>query len=412
MISRKTDLIIYLIALTFLTRLLFTLFFVDLNNLEYHEYGNLALNMHNEKGYSLFYYEKDKLEYRFTPEAAPYISAYMPPGYTFFLYPFFYIDDTATRNFIIIFFQILLSCFSVYLLYKFTLKLFNESAALTASLIAAVFPEFIYASCDIQVIIFYHLFIIAILIFLQKEIEKPDAQYYLFLALLFSVFLYFRSEILIFAGVIFLYFIYKNNYKAAITFITIIILFMLPWQIRNYNTFDEFVPLTTSSGLNFYRGHNPDNIGTWGDSTTDAYLYSIKDEKNFEVKMNKMYFSFAFESIKNEPWKEVINPFIKLFHLYFFNPRFEKVYNIFYLVPWFLMLGFSVYGLIKTYSFRKFKFIYLFIIYTSLVCIIFFVLPRYQTMMKIVLIPFAAFAVNLSAEKIKGKFRKKSERRR
>ncbi len=121
-----------------------------------------------------------------------------------------------------------------------------------------------------------------------------------------------------------------------------------------------------------------------------------------------MYFEYAFASINKYQSRELIYSFTKLFHLFFFYPGDQRVFNIFYLFPWFLLLGFSLHGIIKTFSWNKYKSIYLFIVYSCLIGIIFFVLPRYQTMMKIALIPFAAYSINSLIEASKRKLRKDS----
>ncbi len=205
----------------------------------------------------------------------------MPPGYVLYLYLFFNIDNIETRNFFIILSQILFSCLLTYILFHYIEKIFNKQTAFIASIIVAILPEFILSSCSIQTTVFYHLFIISILLLLELQRNNSSWKIFMLLSVLFLFLIYFRSEAILFAGIITIYFFFQKKYVKGLLFISIIILFILPWQFRNYKIFNEFVPFTTSSGLNFYRGHNPYEIGAWGDSTTNAYLYSIRKEPDF-----------------------------------------------------------------------------------------------------------------------------------
>ena len=181
----------------------------------------------------------------------------------------------------------------------------------------------------------------------------------------------------------------------------IIILIILPWQVRNFVVFDKVIPLTTSSGLNLYRGHNPYDIGVWGDDSLFAQIRSVRNAEDFEVKMNNIYLESAFTSIKENPDKEIVYPFIKLYNLWIINTSDNRTFNIIYLIPWVVFLLFSVYGLFNSGQWKVHKFSYLYFIFFSIVAIIFFALPRYQTMMKIALVPFAALGVEMLYNKLK-----------
>jgi hypothetical protein len=181
----------------------------------------------------------------------------------------------------------------------------------------------------------------------------------------------------------------------------IIILIILPWQVRNYVVFDKIIPITTNSGLNLYRGHNPYGISVWADDSLNAQIRSVRNEEDFEVKMNDIYLESAFTSIKENPDKEIVYPFIKLYNLWIINTSDNRTFNIIYLIPWVVFLLFSVYGLFKSGSWNVHRFSYLYFIFFSIVAIIFFALPRYQTMMKIALVPFAAMGVEMLYYKVK-----------
>ena len=398
---KPIDLLKIIIVLSLCGKLLFVFIFINLNELEYYEYGELANNLYQGNGYSLLH-DIDKAGNDLNSPGEPHISAYMPPGYVFYLYPFFIISDTVVRNLFIICSQVLISCLLIFLIYKFTKKYFSETSALIAAAITGFLPEFVFSSTHIQITLFYHIGIVALLLQLYKlNSHKINVSTLITIGIIFGSLILFRSEILLFATIIIIYLINQRNFKESLIIMGIIILIILPWQVRNYVVFDKIIPITTSSGLNLYRGHNPYDIGVWADDSLFAQIRSVRNEKDFEVKMNNIYLESAFTFIRENPDKEIVYPFIKLYNLWIINTSDNRTFNIIYLIPWIVFLLFSVYGLFKSGSWIVHKFSYLYLIFFSIVVIIFFALPRYQSMMKISLVPFAALGVEILYYRVK-----------
>ena len=79
---------IIIIVLALIVRLIFIFSFSDLKKDYYWEYGEIAKNIIHGNGYSLFHFNGNALEHKYTPDADILSSAYMPPGYVAFLLPF------------------------------------------------------------------------------------------------------------------------------------------------------------------------------------------------------------------------------------------------------------------------------------------------------------------------------------
>jgi hypothetical protein len=126
-----------------------------------------------------------------------------------------------------------------------------------------------------------------------------------------------------------------------------------------------------------------------GDENTEQAIQQFKYDRLYELKLDSVYKHYALASIRQHPDKELINTFVKLFHLWIFKPEDARAWSFAYLVPWFVILALFVIGLTKTYSWPRHRHAYLFIMYWNAIVVLFFALPRYQTMMKIALIPFA-----------------------
>jgi len=409
-LNSKKIILPLIILIAFLLRLYFLLNQTDLSHLDFYEYGAIAENMHKGYGYSLFYFDNGKIEIGSSDNITPYTSAYMPPVYTFIVYLFYFIQNIEIRNFSLIFFQILLSLLVVYVIYLLTKEIFNLTAAIITGLLTAILPEFVYASCVPGTTIFFHLGIGVILLLLYRLDNELKPNFYpILIGATFGVVILFRSEVLLLLLIIFMYYVIKKRFKqiAIIVFTSFIII--APWSIRNFLAFEEYVPLSTSAGVNFYRGHNPYDIGIWADQNINDNLLEFRNDPNFELRMNGLLLDKGFESITNNPIKHLEYTITKIFHLWIFNPQDERTMSFFYLLPWGMLVVMSLICLSKSFNWQNQKYLYLFLIYFQLIVIIFLCLPRYQTMMKLAVIPFAGEGLMILANGINNRFQERRQ---
>ncbi len=383
--------ILIIIFIGFFLRLFTIFYFANLNNDYYWEYGAIGKNLVNGNGYSLFYYTGSQLEHRSNKNAVPYKSAFMPPGYVFFLVPFLLIKDIFIRNILLLIFQNIISILSIYLLYKLCLKIFSQKAAIVSALIASITPEFVYSILSFTPTVLYHLLLIMLLGILVKK--NKSIKDLIYIGILISIIIYFRAEFILFGLILVSYYLFVKKIRNSIFISGIIIIFLLPWGVRNYLTFHRIIPLTTSLGLNIYRGNNPYDIGTWGNQKIFDELNANKND-NFEIKMNQIYEKNAFAFIIRKPIQTLYNSGKKLIYYWSVNLNWPRERNIIYLISTFFLLLSFIYGFIKSFSYEKYKYFYLFLIYSSIIVAVFFPLPRYQTMMRIALIPFCGFGIS------------------
>jgi 4-amino-4-deoxy-L-arabinose transferase-like glycosyltransferase len=295
----------------------------------------------------------------------------------------------------------------IFIVFHLTREIFNYNSALIAALITAILPEFIYTSCLAGTTIFFHLGIAVILLLLYRLEYVINSKIYLFLIGITSgILILFRSEVILFLFIIFTYYLTKKRFKHATIILFVSFIFIIPWGIRNTLMFKEFVPLSTSFGLNFYRGHNPYSIGVWADQAIADELLQYKNDPNFELRMNELYINKALENLIHNPPKELEYIFIKLYHLWVFNPNDERTGYYIYIILWFLLITFFVISIRNTFNWQNQKYLYLFLLYFHLIVILFFCLPRYQTMMKIGLVPFSGNGIWIMFDKIKAWRRK------
>jgi hypothetical protein len=399
MISKYLNLkIIIIFAVTL--RLFTVIFLFDFHSENYWEYGAIAENICNGRGYSLFYIENGKVEHKFNKKFDVYPSAYMPPMYVFRLLPFFAVKNVALRNILFLISNIILSVAIILMLYKLTAIYFDEKIAMISAFIYTLLPEFLFATLGFTPVLEFHFFILYLLFHLAKESKLQLLHIFVGVFLLIAM----RSELIAYVFILMLFLLKLRNYKKALTVAFAVLLFVIPWSIRNYYVFNEFIPTTTNSGVNLYRGHNPVGPGLWGVSGTDSVLMKYKDTKNFELMLNKTYSDAAINFITNNPQITIINSFKKVFYLWLFNPDDPRSFQPLYIAPWIFLLLTSILGLKKTFNTSKYKYVYTLLILQTIMSILFFAIPRYQTMLKIILIPFASYAFSIFIDLIKNRY--------
>ncbi|MGD1045291.1 MAG: glycosyltransferase family 39 protein [Bacteroidota bacterium] len=369
----------------------------------YWEYGEIAKNILTGHGYSLYYISNNELSLHFNSSITPFHSALMAPGYVGFLLPFIMIGNVLLSNVFIICIQLIFSLLTIVLIYKFTVKYFSERAALLSGVIAGILPDFAYSVISFTPTVFYHCAVIAMLFLLYSIIKKSTYTKIIQLSVVFVFLSYLRWEFFLFVILFLLLQIFLHRWKDTGIVLLVTISLLSPWTIRNYHVFGTFVPFSTGFGLNFYRGNNPDEIGTWGDEDIKREALALPQDRTFEVRLDHLYRQQAFNFIQSHPWQALSNIPTKLFHLWIFSPLQERSNN--YLFQLFSggFFIFSIIGLLVTFSWHRHKYLYLFLVYSTVIALLFFTLPRHQTMMKIVLIPLAGAGLEFLWNLFRGK---------
>ena len=381
--------LVAILIVAFFIRLSLALVVVNFSSDFYWEYGEIAKNVLAGRGYSLYYISNDELAFRYNTTVAAYPTALMAPGYVGFLLPFMFIRNVMTRNIFIILVQTILSLLSLYLVYKFTAKYFSERIAFFSGMMACILPDIAYSVFSFTPTVLYHLAVVALLLLLYS-IEEANTEKKMFsISLLFVFLSYIRGEFLLFVFLFLLLQIFAHQWKNVGITLVITISLLSPWTIRNYTVFDQFVPLSTGFGLNFYRGNNSEEIGSWSNEDIKRDILSLPQKQNFEVQIDRIYQRQAFNFIISHPWQEISNIPVKLFHLWVFSPLQKRSNNYLYQLISLCFFIFSIIGLLVTFSWQKHRYLYLMLIYSMVIGLLFFTLPRHQTMMKIILLPLA-----------------------
>jgi hypothetical protein len=372
-------------------RLLFILINSDLSSTNYWEYGVIAQNLRAGTGYSLFVATPDTVAFDAGTSGRVLPSAFMPPGYPVFLYPFFGIEGITTRNFWIQAVQTLLAAGVTLLLIMLTGLKFGSRPAKLAGWISVIQPDMIYAVASYTPTIISQILVLIILVVPALGARVPRARQAVFLGILLGLLVLVRSEAALFAILVFGALLVTKEYRAVLLGGLVFLAVLAPWQVRNAIVFGRPVPGTTSLGLNLYRGHNPVGIGNWTDARVQAEVRGLKGDTGFEPAMSDLYMRHAFSAMADNGWREISLSAQKLLRFWILDIGEARSLHPLYMLLWLPVLFAAIGGLGAAWSWRLHWPEFLFLAASSAIVVLFFPLPRYQTMMKVALLPFAGF---------------------
>ncbi len=401
----KKLVLIFLTAL--IVRLLFCFVATDLKTDYYWEYGDIAKYIIEGKGITFAYFDEQGYAHGYQTGRETYPTAFVPIGYVAYLIPFLSIDNIVFRNILILLSHFILSGLTAVYLIKLTKEITNSRLAYLGGLLYALLPEFIYASTLYGTTQVYHFLTILVIYLLVKRQKNSGKSSLLGISVLCGLLIYIRSEFALFVLMLIIYWLIKKNFRDSLIISTVVVLMILPWQIRNYYTFDDFIPFTTTNGYNFWKGHSQYFYGEKQSPEQQLAINSLEGNRYLERELNKMYKSWAWEYIEKDKADLIKRTALKGFYFIVSDIRDPRSLHILYLLPWLLMIPLSVYGFIVLGNKRIMIPVYLLILSNILVVLVYTVLPRYQTMMKPLLIPF----IVLAADDLLSKFKNFRENR-
>ena len=325
---------------------------------------------------------------------------FMSPLYPYFLSVWFSLFGDSVM--LIAALQIALSCFTISLIWSTTLMISNEKAALTAALIAAVYPVWIYYDGMVlttSLIMFLNtlgIWLIFKQIVLKDRLASSlNHSLLVLVGIILGLSALARPGILLFGFLLGIWQVKKKNYIFPVLIFAGIMISVLPVTIRNYYKSGEFAATTASGGMNFYVGNSPFSTGLYVEPDflrSSEPEYELRDYKSQAERLSGKELSYTENSRfwYKSGWKFLIsNPgravnlwWNKFF--YFWN-NLEAPDNLsYYLVKRyspilkFLPFGFGLLAaaglaglmLIKSSEYKHIIRIYLYSL--ILVCVIFF----------------------------------------
>ena len=384
----KIDKIYHLLFLSLLARFFASYFYSD-SGLK----NEWSILLHNYEISGILGFEVMINEYLALPNYAEVgetvlPTVFMPPLYFYFIYVTKLLSSNLI-NFVslILFFQILLSLFSIFIFYKIIKICVNDKIIIwTSTIIFAFFPVNIYAAIQISSITLQIFLTILFFYFLIFILKKNNSKNLILFSFISGLLILIRGEFLLlyFFTIFYFYIYFKRSFKSILASLLISLLTISPYLYRNYQHFDTFV-LTKSFGFNLLKGNNP-SFKVEGDYEFIEILAkkekkNIKIDNNYSIKLDDYYKKKAIDYIKSEPIEYLKLYIYKIFSFIFLdiNSTYPHYFNFFHIFPKIVISIISLIGAIIAFK-RKGFFQYLSFYYFLNIFLfsVFFILPRYS----------------------------------
>lgn len=264
-------------------------------------------------------------------------NTFRTPGYPAYIAIFYFIF--GVKPWLVLFSQILLNVFSVFLLYRLSDRIFNTKVALLAAFLMAIEPhQILFCHFLFADTLFAILFLLTFY-FYVKGLQEKQTRYFALCAVFMGLNLLTKPVIQFYPFALFLFlliwtkFSWQLRIKNALMVLLLSYVFVLPWMIRNYTKFNHFsvcsisgfnlffynVPLTETKiskipfdsicnqNLRLLKAQHPNAIGL--PNTTNEMW------RNISFENNDLYNDFAKDYLKEhkvEYAKAHVNGMIKL----------------------------------------------------------------------------------------------------
>lgn len=291
-------------------------------------------------------------------------------------------------------------------------RLLVDKYALLAGILAAFYPPLIYMPNEanpIAMLVPVLLWIVILCIDIQRDPTRFSNFAWMGVACILGVLM--RSEFPLAMLIIFVFLLFKVGRRivpglalaAFCMFATLGI-----WVVRNHAALGKYV-LTTTTGVNLFRGNGPTATGgsyqwdgdiVWNTDVTKAKMKELHWSADYELHLDGIYSEELKKSLAADPLRPIkLLPYKALFFWTsdFTHPKGSRPIAW---LGWMLLLPATVYGLIKMWKYRcqTWPFYVWFAFYFCIV-LVFFALPRYRLNVEAMFLIVAAAGIGLFREK-------------
>ncbi|MCB0181189.1 MAG: glycosyltransferase family 39 protein [Anaerolineae bacterium] len=305
------------------------------------------------------------------------------------------------------------------LVYRVGQRYFNSSVGLVAAGLSAVYIYFIYYAAALVTETLYIVTALWTLDLAGKLVDQLKTTnsvqwkdgFLLGLALAITILL--RQVFLFFVPILFIWLLWqsyryrlKSVFQMMVTLavaVSIVVVSIVPWTIRNYQAFNTFVLLNTNAGFAFYWGNHPIhgyNFISILPEGGPTYFELIPPEllSLNEAELDRALLKRSVEIIQEDPLRYLVlsTSRIRDFFKFWPSPESGIVSNISRVLSFGILLPFMIYGFIRHIShslLSKGLILYLFILNYSAIHFLSWALIRYRLPIDAILIIFASLTI-------------------
>lgn len=260
------------------------------------------------------------------------IYAIKPPLYPFFMAGIYKFISPSYKAVEIV--QVLLSILTGLLIYLISTEFISKRVGLIALIIYSFFLETAYMSVSILSENIYWL-LLSLYIYLLIRMKKYTANFGILIGVISGLLILVRPPSATFILPIIIWYLWKNiNLRtmansAAIIFFCLVTL--LPWTIRNYQVYGQFIFIYTDGGINVWMGNHEGSSGGYrvvkADDPNQTPVLKTEGVMQ-EVERDNFYYNKSKEFILNNPLEALDLSVKKVFSTFSLYRRAAVVWTI------------------------------------------------------------------------------------
>jgi 4-amino-4-deoxy-L-arabinose transferase-like glycosyltransferase len=302
-------------------------------------------------------------------------------------------------------------------------RLSSNWIGLIAAAVSAVYAYFVYYSVALVTEGFYVIaFLWAMDLALQiSQSERSKSNHWLWLGVALTTAVLLRQLFLLFIPFLLLWLWWTARPRLAQLALPLVILIVaiIPWTVRNYLAFDQFVLLNTNAGYAFYWGNHPVHgasfkpllVSEMGENYRDTLPPDLMTLGLNEAALESELMRLGIQFVVTDPKRYILLSISRIPHYFVFWPSAESglISNISRVASFGLFLPFMLYGLFLAGRQRvsglgervasPFFLLFLFMLVYTGIHVLTWTLIRYRLPVDAVLLLFAGLALTDLAER-------------
>lgn len=293
------------------------------------------------------------------------------------------------------------------LVYVLGQRLENRRVAVVGAILAAIYGYFIYYNVSLMTETFFIILVLLSLHLVYKTKENPSlANFILFGMTQGTAILFKQTTIIIFPALLtWLFWTLRGKVKTRYFLVPIglVILFILPWTIRNQKAYSHFLLLNSNSGYALYASNHP-RLGTEWQNEDIVVPIPEKYSGLNEAELNSVLTKEAIHFVLDNPGRYLLLTLSKSLEYFKFWPSSQSglISNIVRVFSFGLYLPFMVWGFILTLPrWRIYLPVFLFAAIHTGIHLLSWPAPRYRLPVDAVFMLVTAIAVVEFSKRIK-----------
>ena len=350
--------------------------------------------------------------YSFTERWYPFTPAHTPTAHWSFLYPLYLAGIYAVTGYHPLVARLIqgilggaLICFLIYLIGR---RVADEVTGLVGAGLAAVYGYFIYYNVALMTETFF-IVLVLLTLYLSLELkENPKPIRWVGLGLSLGLAVLLRQTVLLFVPFL-LFWLFLELRTRGLRWwhlalpVVIIFLLIIPWTMRNYLVYREFLLLNSNAGYALYASNHP-HLGTHWSNDNIVVPVPVELKGQNEAQLDRALTQRGLGFILTDPKRYLRLTLDKTMEFFWFWPSntSSRISNLNRVLSFGLYLPFMVLGLgLSVSRWRNFVPLYLFIVVHTGIHLLSWPSPRYRLPVDAVLMVFAGLTLVELAKQLK-----------